>query len=237
MKMSARIRSKIREKLNAQIKKALAAARPKVAAFAIDTLARIADAKLHATASLYKEGLNHPAAVSLTEKGVRIGLVGKVPQDLERGYSGFDMKRALLSSPNAKTSKAGKRYVDVPFSHKKQGMSEDVRTMVLNAARRESARAQREDRAPRNPLKVTGRLPPEQAHHKTGIHSDMTRTKQGRSASYQTIRRVSSNSDPVAWQHPGFSGVRAIPQALPQIKTVSTRIVIDELRARGIKVK
>lgn len=46
-----------------------------------------------------------------------IVLTGWLPNAVEMGYSGGDMKEALLNSRNAKTSKDGKRYMVVPFRH------------------------------------------------------------------------------------------------------------------------
>lgn len=244
VKASLKIHSRFRDKLERKAKAAMAAAMAQVVPKAIDLIGRIAEGKLHKTASTYKQLLS--GAITASSDNLVISMDG-VLKGLEQGYSARDMKPELLASANAKTAKDGSRYVDVPFRHamtensRYQGMPAEIKARVQSAVRAERATASSEGRDVRNPLRVTGSLPATNAKHATSIHSDMIRTsysvgKQDR-ASYETVRRVSSKSDPSAWRHPGFRGVHAIRDAKNQILKLVKEFFDREMQRRGLKKK
>lgn len=141
---------------------------------------------------------------------------------IEKGYEPFDMKPGLLASPKAKTSKSGKKYITVPFRHGVPGTS-TIPTMpprVYEQARRLAySRRNNAIKAFFTGRKYTwgGRLEEDltgQRSHipphpgkgytwKSGQYAGMVRMGRGRHTQYMTFRRVSENSDPQSWHHPG----------------------------------
>lgn len=68
--------------------------------------------------NLSASGLKRGAATFAT-----IVLTGWLPNAVESGFDGGDMKEAMLSGRSAKVSKDGKRYAVVPFRHGTPGSS------------------------------------------------------------------------------------------------------------------
>lgn len=64
-------------------------------------------------------GAIQPEVFTLAGRGLvgHITLDGRFPYMVEHGADSFDMRDTLLSSPKAKTSKEGYRYLVVPFRH------------------------------------------------------------------------------------------------------------------------
>ena len=179
-----------------------------------------------------------------------IVLVGWLPNAIENGWAGGDMKPALLSGRNARVSKDGLSvYNTVPFRHGTPGTTgRNFQAMGQGYAasfvikpgggavqhgslgREEAARLGRRVHGAAKRLAATtshadsgtkwgGRLAAgvggvgkARPHHKTDLHAGMVRhAKTYRSAtqsSYGTFRRVSTNSDPSAFVHPGIEGHR-----------------------------
>lgn len=141
---------------------------------------------------------------------------------IEDGIKPYDMKEGLLTSPKSQWSKDHKSlFITVPFRHgtptattlppmpkrvynqaKKLGYSR--RNGALSADNggskytwggklKESSEGQR-----------TKILPNGRSYTwKTGLFSGMVRVGQPKHSQYLTFRRVSTNSDPNSWQHPG----------------------------------
>lgn len=258
MKTTVKTRSRV-TKVAGKVREAYARALPQIAAYAIDKMSRVADAKLRTTAHVYKSGLQQPGSIVVTGDQVDIKLVGKLPNELENGFKAFDMKPKLLASTNAKTGANGSRYVDVPFHHatsqaatRMQGMPADVKQRVDRAVRVERNKAKLEKRPMRNPLRVTGRsaptmrtqqrvgMKPQTVRTKVGIYDDMIRhaMKVGKRtlAEHVTIRRVSSNSESHSWWHPGFVGVKARKTVSRDVRTMARAMVKRELQSIGMKV-
>jgi len=245
MRVKVKIHSRLKARLAAKARDALATTFARMVPVAIDALSREADAKLHRTAKLFKAEL--PDSVTATDTALHIKLTG-IAKDLDQGYPARDMKRELLASPNAKTGANGNRYIDVPFRHatdenavRYQGMPNEIKNKVQAAVRAERRNADAEDRAMKNPLRVIGKLPAESPKHATSIYSDMMRVAKrvgGRvSSAYYTIRRVSKNSDAQAWWHPGFAGIRALKAVETELQKVMQHVFKSELHKRGFKTK
>lgn len=257
MKVTVKVRSRLTDKVRAHVKAALGATLSKVSVAAVDEMNRVASQKLGSTAALYQRGLA-TAEVNVTEQGLSVEITDPTARALETGFPAFDMKPKLLASDGAKRGKNGP-YFDVPFN---QGNDVNkfpipVREQVKAAVRREERAAFKEDREERNPLRVTGtyrgktriqqrlnaqgKKQPVKVQRKVGLFSDMLRTavamKKGTKATFATIRRVSAKSDPDAWWNPGFEGVHAIKAVSTKLKTMAKRILREELRARGVKVR
>lgn len=239
MKATLKIHSRFRDKLEKKAKAAVAAAMVRGVSKVIDVLGRAADAKLHRTSRLYRDLL--PEAVTATSTSIEVNMDG-ILEGLEKGYPGRDMKPALLASANAKTSKDGTRYVDVPFQHAAlRDLPAKVQGQIKSVLKTERTSARWQGRDVRNPLRVTGDMPADNRRHTTSIYSNMIRTakpkQQKAAAAYQTIRRVSSKSDPKSWRHPGFEGVRALRRVKAQILTALRALFVEEARRRGLKAK
>jgi hypothetical protein len=245
MRVKVKIHSRLRQRLAGQVRDALATTVTRMVPVVVTALSRVADAKLHRTAKLYKAEL--PESITATSTGLKIELTG-VARDLEIGYPARDMKQEMLSSPKAKTGADGGKYIDVPFRHatnekavRYQGMPQEIKNRVMAAVKTERRSAAEEGRAERNPLRVTGKLPAQSPKHATSIHSDMMRVARQAgsrvSSTYHTIRRLSSKSDAQAWWHPGFSGIRALRDVKSELEQAMKAIFKSEATRRGFKTK
>lgn len=228
--------------------KAMADAKPKIAALIIDRVEAQAGKELRRMAPRYKIGLSQPGSIKITPEAVEVTLMDPVAAAIEGGASGFDLKRVMLSKTK-KSSKTGIPYVDVPFSHQAGDIPSGMRKAISRKAAAEGTSTTR------LPSKSPGRKFTRTLHkqrvfgvpfgtkrqkvaHKRGIHDDLTRHSAGpRSASYQTIRRISAKSSASSWWHPGFKGLKLFKKVLPPIKADILDIVRDSLRAAGIPTK
>lgn len=145
---------------------------------------------------------------------------------IEKGQRPHDMKPGLLASPRAKRNKDGSRYITVGFRHGTPGtvglppMPVNVYSQAKNLAysRRNGALSgsskaytwggrYNENGVPRDAQ--TGMRTHTKPHpgagyqHKAGIYQGMVRMGGPNQSQYMTFRRVSDNSDPRSWQHPG----------------------------------
>lgn len=237
LKIHSRFKGKLSKKMNDALAATMTAGVPKV----VEVLSKVAQSKLHSTSKLYVAGLAE--AITATTTMIKIKLEG-VTKDLESGYPARDMKPKLLASQGVKTGANGERYADVPFRHaikagavRYQSMPPEIKAKVQEAVKAERVSARWSGREERNPLRVTGKLPTQNPKHATSIHSDMIRTKTGAKSTYQTIRRISSNSDAKSWWHPGFEGIKALRQLKNFPRLVLKSIFNRELVKRGLKPK
>jgi len=243
MKVRLSIHSRLKAKLVGKVRDATNAVMESAVSHAIDALSNIADSELHGTAQAYKDGLRN--AVTAKNGTLKIELTG-VAKDLEVGYPARDMKKELLASPSAKQGKNGK-YIDIPFKHKMSEAPTEIKAKAQAAIRAENSRAKLENRDPRNPMRVIGNLPGKknvqqrfnarggtkqvEVQHKTSVFSNMIRTKLGSNqASYNTIRRISANSDPQSWHHPGFKGIHALKRIEKDLRQMLRKELKRELQ-------
>lgn len=169
---------------------------------------------------------------------------------IEDGQPARDMKPALLGSPKAKTGKDGKRWITIPYRHGAPGtqgmaaMPPNVYQIAsqLGFSRRNgvikglitgqkytwngrlsaSAQGQRSHAAPHPGNGYTW---------KTGQFSGMVRMGQRGHTQYLTFRRVSENSDPKSWQHPGVR-----PKPIREAVVENTREDVLSLIRRGFEM-
>lgn len=83
-----------------------------LSAAALQKWKKLAQERLRSTSRDYVNGLEH----SIEGEKATISLNGKLPNMIERGWPGGDMRDWLLSSPKAKQGKRGP-YLVVPFRH------------------------------------------------------------------------------------------------------------------------
>lgn len=79
-----------------------------------------AQMELHTSGTDYMMGLQ---PVEMAPGVATITLLGWLPNAVENGWAGGDMKQALLSGRNAKMTKDGHRYAIIPFRHGTPGTS------------------------------------------------------------------------------------------------------------------
>jgi hypothetical protein len=208
-------------------------------------IVRLAMARLNTTADDYIAGLQ---VERITTKGGwfspdtithQVILVGMLPNMIEKGWPGGDMKPALLAGRNAKVGKDGKRYNTVPFRH--MGTNATGRNgQPFGSQYREMLGQDWASRLGKSIEKMAKRLRPGQrleaghaprlrAHHKTDLYAGLHKRGQPRHTQYMTFRRVSENSDPRAWLHPGIQPANLFPEVEAHIDRVSGAIL------RGMK--
>jgi hypothetical protein len=261
IKVPAGVAEGITAKVRNRVERAGKRALPKIAAFITDHISAEVDRQLHRTAVTYKAGLAMPGSVVQEDLKITVKLPEEATaaRALEEGFDAFDMKGPLL-----KRAKGGKSYVDVPFRHGASpssrnfpGMPADVKKKMDSAADATKAAVMvaggtKEQAAlTRTRLKMTtkgksfakdllfgGHTVKLRGKHKQGIHDDMLKIpkRAGKriTSTYSTYRRVSENSDPTAWWHPGFRGVKAFAKTATVLKANATKIFHDELKKSGL---
>lgn len=171
-------------------------------------------------------------------------------RSIEEGIKPYDMKIGLLSSPKAKTSKQGGKYLTVPFRH---GTPQTTALPAMPQSVYNQAKNLGYSR--RNNFLVSfvtgrkyswgGKLPKtsegQRSHNtphrgagytwKTGMYSGMVKTGRNKHSQYLTFRRVSSNSDPASWQHPGVQ-----PRHIREAVIENTREEVLQLIRNGFEM-
>lgn len=164
-------------------------------------------------------------SIIVVDEGYAQGAVllrGWLPNAVEEGKDAFDIKIGLLNGPNAKTGKNGSRYNTVPFSQGTPGsLLENFNGGILPVEVYQIAKAKPvgqpltkgELLAKFQELKTVsvgevGAKNFKQYTHKTSIYEGITKNKDKVTGqvTYNSFRRVSSNSDANSWQHPGIEG-------------------------------
>ena len=177
-----------------------------------------AQAKLNSTRPLYLMGLDFNSIVYPYGGDSYSGAVelhGKFPNMLETGFSAFDMKTGFSKSSKVTKTKSGGWYLTIPIRHSTPNsfmygspMTTDIYKQAKKLKNGES-------------LSVNGgqKTSWKGYTHKSNINDGLTRivksygkTKQSQ---YFTFRRVSNNSDPSSWYHPGYVGVKLAEQLMP----------------------
>ncbi len=166
-------------------------------------------------ASAVMGGLRYPMDGNLLKGGVEVNL--DYAQKLERGWGPFDQKPGLLNSPKAKWTagpddehpdRESHPYIDVPFEHKETDIPKGIKAEAkagrslglirLGKGLGSAPAGLRSKTAP-------GDMGMEPYTHKSGIYAGLMRKAAGPAGGgkYITFRRVSANSDPSSWIHPG----------------------------------
>jgi hypothetical protein len=181
-------------------------------------------------------------------------LVGWLANAIEDGKSAYDMKPDLLSGPNAKTSKSGSRYNTIPFTFGTPGalpenfssiMPSEIHQIVkkesLEVKLKGGAMASKGltiDKIPKQfqePQKKLVKIPASEKfaeyQHKNSIYEGMRKVSDPVTGqnSYQSFRRVSDNSDPLAWIHPGIEAKNISDKVLADFNVpAETGLAIDK---------
>lgn len=151
-----------------------------------------------------------------------IELIGNFPQMLETGYSGFDMKQGFSNSPK-KTKTPNGWYLTIPYRHRTSGsvgvMPNDIKSATKKLGDGQSLSEK---------LVAALGYQRETSHAgytwKNRKYDKLTKiNKQYASGAtrsqYLAFRRVSNNTDPKAWIHPGYKGLHALDSVVPKTET------------------
>lgn len=187
--------------------------------------------KLKSTRPLYLQGLGFDSIIFPMNHGFAgaVRLNGKFPNMLENGFPAFDMKVGFSKSNRIKTKKNGGWYLTIPIRHSTPNsylfgkpMSKDVYGVAKKLGHMESAR-----------FKGAGDKSWNGYQHKSNIYDGLTRIiksyQKATQSQYMTFRRVSDNSDPASWHHPGFSGVKVAEKIMPYAKSTFVTILTNNL--------
>jgi hypothetical protein len=185
--------------------------------------------EIEANNTLKEARLDYISNIHVIDEGFAKGsvvLTGWLPNAIENGKPAWDMKPDFLSGPNAKITASGTKYNTIPFSHGTPDaleenfnggiMPDEVYDIVKNKPIREDKntslpivkdelpKALQEPQAKKVKMPSTGAIV--DYKHKNSIYEGIRKerdntTKQNR---YTSFRRVSENSDPASWIHPGF---------------------------------
>lgn len=184
------------------------------------------------------EGLKYPA---LGDK-----LTGEVSshaphaESIEDGIPAFDMKKTHLDGPKAKTAEDGTKYITVPFRHQTPGhtiladaMPQAVyeRAKTLAISRRNQLEAGGGKYVWGDRLEESHGGEKEKPHWSTGRYTGMVKMGEPPHTGYLTFRRLSENSLPEAWQHPGVEA-RPVSEAVKE----NTEEEVKELIKLGFEL-
>lgn len=173
----------------------------------------LAEEKLHSGVAEYIDALS----ISESREGGLTTYTIKLDPSAnkwEEGFPSYDMKEGLLAGPNSSLGVNGARYNTVPFEHTpyNKGPAGPTVTALKQSAQKAIAMYGLNEIIKTSGNKVL--------QGKVGVINDkrfnaniqgMTKYQSGQGkkakSTFMTFRRVSDNSDPDSWIHPGFEGI------------------------------
>lgn len=170
---------------------------------------------------------------------------------IEEGIEPYDMKPGLLRSPKAKVNKDGKKFITVPYRHGVPGavgipaMPKNVYALAqkLGFSRRRNAltalftgrkykwNGRLNEVGAQGQRSHFGNHPGAGYTWKSGQYDGMVRMGKRGHTQYLTFRRVSENSDPSSWQHPGVK-----PRPIREAVVENTKEEVLALVRRGFEM-
>jgi len=195
----------------------------------------------------------------LSPSSFAVDLVGQIPNMIESGAPSYDMKEGLLKGKNSKVGKDGKRFNIVPFTFGTPGALSENFTSILPQEVYEAILEKPQDvpiiggvstqgltlnEIPEKYREKQSRMvqhPVSKAwkhyEHKSSIYEGVVRQKSNvtRQNSYVSFRRVSENSDPFSWIHPGFVAMNLSDLALNELNIpfIMGRSIDEFLKRNG----
>ncbi len=176
-----------------------------------------------------------------------VGLNGFIPNAVESGISGFDMKADFKKSSKATHLDGGDWYLTIPFRHAITGsIGEDsafsgvMPSEVYKEAKSlpegkglDIKNVPKEFQIPKiRPEVVTKSQVFKEYQNKFSIFAGIQKKKdQSGRGTYTSFRRVSSNSDPDSWIHTGIKSRGLAEKALSRMDIPS---IVDALAAKYI---
>jgi len=207
-----------------------------------DHIIEQAHQRLHTRREPYLAGL------SLREDGqLYIVALASSADWIEDGMEPRDMRESLLSSPHARTSRDGHRYLVVPMSHVSSSTPAPGPATVA-ASMHASIRARMQEAGigmelerdahgqPRTGLlhRLPGGGPRMRSGHGLfdGLAVYQRQTLKGVTRDAMTFRVVSDKSPDGSWNHPGMDGVKIFDEAARWAEDQWERVVGPELLVR-----
>ena len=223
-----------------------------VARGALNEWVRIAQSRLHTTRETYIDGLRQAESFVAAGDSFSISLVGRMPNNIEFGMAGFDMKTVRpgwLGGAKSKVSKSGSRYVVIPFRHSTGGgprmnyTGKAAAVGDLKTQLRDTVKKYGIDRMVRA---ATGQVvagPVSRVPKSAAVHpylKGLTRiqkptegkTKSGMgkgSSQLMTFRIMSEKSNPESWIHPGIKAASILPEVERWVDSQLDKIIGDLL--------
>jgi hypothetical protein len=161
---------------------------------------RLAQSDLTSTQQDYIAGIGPPQ-----QRGgfIEITLGGKLPNMIEGGFAGGDMRKTHLSGPSVKTSKEGHKYMSVPFRHATSGTRGFAGRVMPRGVYQAAKKLRGTLTGPDGRVTLwgerlkSGLAAKLQPHHETDIYASMIRAQKTYEAtsqsSYHTFRTISDN--------------------------------------------
>lgn len=163
----------------------------------------------------YRQGIRR----KVTDTGVEVWLEGEEAKNIENGKAPYDMKPAFLSSPKAKVSKGGGKYLIVPIEKKIRGKAKLENIQVGKTLT---------DNKKRTRVKINraGKSFPSYKH-KTGLlNRALVNSKKKTVASVTSFRTVSTKSDALSWIHKGYKKHNLFKKAMLKTKSQFSQITV-----------
>lgn len=216
-----------------------------IAARYAQELEQNAQKKLHQTASRYIRNIRLIDTGKLQGTVMLDYSKDKLIKMLEEGASAFDMKPYFLNSTKAHVSKNGKKYLTIPLRWATPGAAATadvfagtMPTEIYNVVKKAETnipvagggsrssgmtldQIPQQFRVKQTRKEVTdagGKTLFKGYQHKNSLYEGMTKQKDPVTGQnkYNTFRRVSEDSDPDAWIHPGIEKYNLIQQTLSE---------------------
>lgn len=178
-------------------------------------------------ANAVMSGLRYPMEGNFLKGCVEVNL--DYPQILEAGFGPYDQKPGLLRSPKAKWTKGpdddhpdrdpSHPYIDIPFEHAEAGIPKNIKAEA-KAGQRSLGVIRLGKGLGEAPAGIRSKTAPEKmglepytwrSGQFAGLIRNALQGNQG--GKYMTFRRVSDNSDPSSWIHPG-TDPKPVPRAI-----------------------
>ncbi len=180
--------------------------------------------------AMFKEVVDkNTIVVGLTSRQSKLALM------IEDGASGFDIKESFKKSAKRKQKKDGGWYLTIPFrlatpdalgeaSIFASKMPTEIHKIAKSKLKTRGSRLTIEDLPAHLSTPITREASAGRPAytHKSPIFEGLVRGQKTSHGQYNTFRRVSDNSDPDSWQHPGFAAYNLMDQALQQMNIDST---------------
>lgn len=210
----------------------------------VETLETFVLKELHTSRDLYL------SAISVTDDGwgkatISLDTSNKLVKAIEEGSAAYDEKAGLLYGPNSKVSKKGKRYNTVPFrvlTPSSTGPGEKMTRSIYDIVRKKGRIVADDIKNPvlgsRKVIQDSeGKVLFDAYQHKVPLMEGLTKVsdKTTGKSKYYTFRRVSENSDPLAFIHPGFRPHNLFSKALISYKVeeIAGDLIDNELVKLG----
>jgi hypothetical protein len=211
---------------------------------------RLAQENLKTSRDIYIQGLRQAESFKASESAMgmkfEISLVGEMPNNFEFGMGSFDMKTVRpgwLGGMRAKIGKDGKKYVTIPMRHStgsgaRMGYTGKAAAIEGPNLKTQLRRAVKQYGLDKMVMTATGqvaegtvaRIPKGAPVHP--YLKGMVRTQKALdvpkwrgSGQLTTFRRLSENSKPSAWIHPGLKAANLLPEVESWLDSQLDRVI------------